>query len=225
MSRIISLKPVVLMLIFGAVVWLAACAGGQEATPIPTETPTPIPPTSTPAPTLTSTAIPPTPTPVDTSAVSTPTPTPTVIPPAPTPEPTRTPLPTETRVRTKTPMPTVTPVPTQTPVRAETPIPTPTPVPTATPDPLGAEFFLEISSPEAELDEDIAFVSTSSVTIVGRTRVDAAVTIDDAFVEVDEEGRFEGTVDLEIGPNLIEVVASVTGEEGSVVLIVAYEPE
>ena len=203
MSRIISLKPTLVMLIFGVVVGLSACAGGEEATSSPTETPTLIPPTLTPTPTLTSTAIPPTP----------------------TPEPTRTPLPTETRVHTETPMPTATPVPTQTPVPTETPIPTPTPVPTATPDPLGAEFFLEIRSPEAELDEDIVFVSTSSVTIVGRTRVDAAVTIDDAFVEVNEEGRFEGTVDLEIGPNLIEIVASVAGEEGSVVLIVAYEPE
>ena len=98
-------------------------------------------------------------------------------------------------------------------------------MPTATSDPLGAAFFLEIRSPEAELDEDIIFVSTPTVVVMGRTRVDAAVTIDDAFFEMDEEGRFEGTVNLEVGPNVIEVVASVTGEEGSVVLIVAYEPE
>ena len=81
-------------------------------------------------------------------------------------------------------MPTATPTP--------VPTATPTPLPTATTDSFGAQFFLEISSPEAELDEDIIFVSTSSVTIVGRTRVDAAVTIDDAFFEVDEEGKIRG---------------------------------
>ena len=128
-------------------------------------------------------------------------------------------MPTATQEPTQTPLPTPTPVPTA------TPIPTATPVPTATPDQLGAEFFLEVTSPQPEADEDIIFVSTSTVVVVGRTRVDAAVTIGDAFVEVDEEGRFEGTVDLEVGPNVIEVVASVTGEEGSAVLVVAYEPE
>ena len=56
--------------------------------------------------------------------------------------------------------------------------------------------------------------------------MDAAVTVGDQFLEVDEDGRFEGTVELAEGPNLIEVIASVgTGEEESDVLIVSYEPE
>ena len=78
-----------------------------------------------------------------------------------------------------------------------------------------------------ESEEEISFVSTDTVDVVGRTRVDAAVSVQDTFVEVDEDGRFELTVELVEGPNIIEVVASVgTGEEEkSAVLIVSYEPE
>ena len=74
--------------------------------PVPTDTPTSVPPTSTPVPTATLTPVPPTSTPVPTS----------------------TPIPTATP--TRTPLPTATPVPTATPTR--TPLPTATPVPTAT---------------------------------------------------------------------------------------------
>lgn len=60
---------------------------------------------------------------------------------------------------------------------------------------------------------------------MGRTRVDAALSVGDDFLEIDEEGNFETTVDLVEGPNLIEIVASIgTGEELSVLLIVSYEP-
>ena len=69
-------------------------------------------------------------------------------------------------------------------------------------------------------------MSIPTVLVAGRTRVDAAVTVDDAFVDVNDEGIFEATVELEEGPNLIEVVASVgTGEEEAIVLIVSFEPE
>ena len=63
------------------------------------------------------------------------------------------------------------------------------------------------------------------MTIVGLTRVDAAVTVDDEFLEVDENGRFEITVQLTEGPNFIEVVASVgAGEEEFAILIISFEP-
>ena len=102
----------------------------------------------------------------------------------------------------------------------------PTATPEPTPDPLGEALFLGIVSPQPEEGEEISFVSSPSVVIVGRTRVDAAITIEDEFLDVDEEGRFEMMVTLEEGINIFEVVASVeTGEEVSTVLIVAYEPE
>ena len=109
----------------------------------------------------------------------------------------------------------------------ETTEPAAAPEPSAGPDALGDKFFLEVLSPTPETEEEISFVSANTVEVVGRTRVDAAVSVQDTFVEVDEDGRFELTVELVEGPNLIEVVASVgTGEEEkSAVLIVSYEPE
>ena len=62
--------------------------------------------------------------------------------------------------------------------------------------------------------------------LTGRTRIDAAVAVDDDFVEVDEDGLFTIELNLEEGPNIIEVLASVVGEdELSFVLIISYEPE
>jgi hypothetical protein len=140
----------------------------------------------------------------------------------PEPTPTNTPSPTPTI----TPTPTNTPTPTVTPTPTNTPTPTITPTPTATPDPLGTALFLEIVSPLPEEGETIAFVTTQTVTIVGRTRIDAAVTVNDTFLDVDEEGRFETTVTLAEGTNLFEVVVSVgSGEEELFILIVDYEPE
>ena len=82
-------------------------------------------------------------------------------------------------------------------------------------------FFLEIISPE----EDPTFAETSTFTVFGRTRVDAAVSVNDTLVDVDQDGILEATVDLEEGPNIIEVVASVSGgEEESAVLTVFYIP-
>ena len=55
--------------------------------------------------------------------------------------------------------------------------------------------------------------------------MDAAVTVGNEFLDVDENGRFETTVQLEEGPNVIEVIASVgTGEEEAAVLVVSFEP-
>lgn len=207
----------------------AAVTGAPTVTPAPSPSPSaaPAPPTRTPeAPLSTAVSVPSSPTPVQIAAqtggqasVATPEPPETPEPTATTP-----PRPTPTSEPTPTPKPGATPAPTATPRPTETPAPTSTPEPT--PDPLGEEFFLEIASPQPEPDEEISFVATSVVVVVGRTRVDAAVTVQDEFVDVDEDGRFEATVELEEGPNLIEVVASVgTGEESSVILIVSYEPE
>ena len=134
------------------------------------------------------------------------------------------PDPTEIPEPTETPEPTATAVPTAVPTATATATPTPTQTPV--PDPVEGDFFLHILSPLPEADEEEAFLTTSSVEIVGRTRIDAAVTVEDAFLEVDEEGIFRITVQLEEGPNLFEVVASVdTGEEESTILIISYEPQ
>ncbi len=98
--------------------------------------------------------------------------------------------------------------------------PTETPIPTATQDPLG-EFFLVVEEP-AETD---SIITESSIAVVGRTRLDAAVSVNDVFAIVDAEGRFSVDVDLEEGPNIIEVVASLeTGEQFDQILVVIYSP-
>ena len=115
---------------------------------------------------------------------------------------------------------------------AETPTPTPletveptatataTPIPTPTPSALGT-FFLDIESPE-ELD---AVVDSNEFLVIGRTTVDAAVSVNDTFADVDEDGRFKVVVALLEGPNVVEVVASDTeGNEFSEVLLIVYEP-
>ncbi len=124
----------------------------------------------------------------------------------------------------ETPDPTFTPTPaataTPTPTATASPTPTATATPTPTQEPTG-EHFLAIEQPESV--ESI--VATPSITVVGRTRVDAVVTVGDVFAEVDEIGRFQVPVQLEEGPNIIEVIASLeSGEELVEVLVVIYSP-
>ncbi len=99
--------------------------------------------------------------------------------------------------------------------------PTPSPSPAPTPDPLGEAFFLKVLSP----GEETSFVAVPRATVEGMTRVDAIVSINDDLVTVDETGRFQAEVELEEGPNLVEVVASIaSGEELSAVLTIFYMP-
>ena len=81
--------------------------------------------------------------------------------------------------------------------------------------------FLEMTSP----DTDELFVSQNSYEFSGRTTVDALLSVNDNVLEVDEEGRFSIALDLEEGPNVVEVVASNSlGEQYDHVLLVFYEP-
>ncbi len=83
---------------------------------------------------------------------------------------------------------------------------------------------MNILAPTSEVGEEIAYVEGTEVLIVGRSRIDATVTIGDDFVELDEDGRFELLVTLDAGVNLIEVVASVsTGEEVSAFVLVSND--
>ena len=114
---------------------------------------------------------------------------------------------------TATPAPTATPTPTATATSTPTPTPSPTPPPT--------EFVLQIEDP---VDVE-TITSSATITVRGRTRADAAITVNDTFLTPDIDGIFSVDLTLEIGANIIEVVASVaTCEELSVVLTVIYIP-
>lgn len=92
---------------------------------------------------------------------------------------------------------------------------------TATPVATEGDLFLQlISPPELEV-----FTDTGTLTVAGRTRVDAVVTINDSVVEPDIDGEFSLDVPLEEGPNIIEIVASVdSGEQLDLVLVAIYLP-
>jgi len=97
----------------------------------------------------------------------------------------------------------------------------PTEVPTATPVATEGDLFLQLVSP-AELE---VFTDVGTLSVVGRTRVDAVVTINDSLVEPDIDGEFSLDVPLDVGPNIIEVVASVaSGEQMDLVLVAIYLP-
>ena len=81
--------------------------------------------------------------------------------------------------------------------------------------------FLEMNTSST----DDVFVTQNSYEVSGRTTVDALLSINDHVLDVDEQGRFAFSVDLEEGPNVIEVVASnATGQQFDEVLLVFYEP-
>ena len=134
--------------------------------------------------------------------------------PAATLSPTETPAPPATSEARAVPPPVDTPPP-------ATIAPTATSEPPPTPEAIDTELFLQlVNPPETEV-----FVSESSIEVVGRTRVDAVVTVNDTLVEPNIDGRFSLNVDLEEGPNIIEVVASVaSGEQEDLVLVVIYLP-
>ena len=97
-----------------------------------------------------------------------------------------------------------------------------TPPRVTTPAVFNEEFPLEIIEP-AVLD---LVVNKSPLTIRGRTRLDALVTVNDYVVEPDIEGYFQQAIDLAPGLNIIDVIASIaSGDQGSVVLVVGYFPE
>jgi len=69
-------------------------------------------------------------------------------------------------------------------------------------------------------------VPKSPITIRGKTRLDALITINEHVVEPNIEGWFQKQIDLKPGLNIIEVIASVpTGEQKSIILGVGFVPE
>ena len=94
-------------------------------------------------------------------------------------------------------------------------IPSPTRVATE------GDLFLQLVEPT----ETEVFTDAESLTVIGRTRVDALVTVNDTIVDPDIEGEFALDVPLEEGPNIIEIVTSVAdGTAMDIVLVAIYVP-
>ena len=127
--------------------------------------------------------------------------------------------PIQSTLRPEAAEPTLVPDATNVPVPAVPPAPTTVPAPAATPVATGGDLFLQMVAPrETEL-----LTSEPLFDIIGsRTRVDPVVTINDTVVEPDLDVRFSLGIDLEEGPNIIEVVASVASGEQEDVVVVIY---
>lgn len=123
---------------------------------------------------------------------------------------------------TPTPQPTSTPAPT-----AEAPTATPTPEPTATsvPEPTATPTVPEQLTLQVLTPADESVISDPSVLVSGTTSPDAVLSVNGTSVPVAANGTFEAEVVLDIGPNVIDVVASdLTGAQESQTLAVIYIP-
>lgn len=86
--------------------------------------------------------------------------------------------------------------------------------------PAADALFLQVTAPA---DESTA--TTSTVTVTGRTRPGAFVTVNETLATVDTAGNFSASVTLEEGPNSIYVIASdASGAVLTAVLTVTYIP-
>lgn len=80
--------------------------------------------------------------------------------------------------------------------------------------------FLSVLEP---IDE--AVVDTPQVKVIGMAPQETVVTVNDEILLVGEDQKFEATIALDEGPNLIEIIASdLDGNEASQLLTVFYEP-
>lgn len=79
---------------------------------------------------------------------------------------------------------------------------------------------LQVLSPQ-----DGAIVTTAQIQVSGLAAPGEVVTVNDNILLIGADGRFDTTVSLNEGPNLIEVVASNDlGEETTIELTVTYAP-
>lgn len=92
--------------------------------------------------------------------------------------------------------------------------------PTVKPNPKPVAWDLKVTSPQ---DESV--VNVASIAIEGQAGASSVVSVNGDLVDVDGSGKFRTTVELEEGPNIIEIVASdTTGKEASTILTVIYQP-
>jgi hypothetical protein len=86
----------------------------------------------------------------------------------------------------------------------------------ATTTPTEAQLFLEIASPA-----DKSSVTSAETTVTGKTLPIAIVSVNGILVKVGADGSFSSLVQLELGPNVIQIEAStISGEEVGKVLAV-----
>ena len=70
-----------------------------------------------------------------------------------------------------------------------------------------------------------SLVTSQTVTVRGATNADAVISVNGEIVSVDASGGFSKPVTLELGPNLIEVLASdFYGNSATLTIIVIYSP-
>lgn len=85
---------------------------------------------------------------------------------------------------------------------------------------LATSFSLKVSEPQDE-----STVSVSPILVKGVAPLDATVSVNNDIVELGADGSFSVSVELDEGPNIIEVGASnYEGNEANLVLIVIYIP-
>jgi hypothetical protein len=94
------------------------------------------------------------------------------------------------------------------------------PARTSTPPKALTPLTLKITSPQDE-----STVDRTPIAVIGQTTVGAVVSVDGILADVDASGKFQATVTLDMGPNLIVIVASdENGNELDASLLVNYEP-
>ena len=85
---------------------------------------------------------------------------------------------------------------------------------------VSGNLMLQVLSPQ-----DGQTVNAKEIQVQGVTSAGAVVSVNDAILIAGADGKFETTVTLQEGPNLIEIIASDdTGNEVSDDLAVTYEP-
>ena len=97
---------------------------------------------------------------------------------------------------------------------------TPPTAPSTPPSEPAQGLFLEVAEPQ---DESV--INTSPVYVRGNTSPDAEVSVNGELIDVDEQGNFVAMVEMEEGPNAIEIIATDYQEnEESIILAVIYAP-
>jgi len=81
-------------------------------------------------------------------------------------------------------------------------------------------FFLEVTEPQDETT-----VNASPIRVSGSTSPGAEVSVNGTLININEQGNFAAMVELEEGPNTIEVIATNhEGNEDYYILAVIYAP-
>ena len=85
---------------------------------------------------------------------------------------------------------------------------------------LETSFFLNVTQPV-----DNSSTNSNKIEVKGYTSPGAVVTVNGELADVNDEGTFTTIINLEEGPNLIEVIASdIEGNQDSQTLVAIYVP-